>query len=198
MTISINESICKKNGLNLAELLAILLVKTDTDIPKLFQSLEEKEILVKDIFGGYLITQRWDDVASTILLDSDKERQEPDKLEELAIKLAEIFPKGKKTGTCHYFKGNKKDNILRLKKFFKRYGNKYTEEQILEAAKNYVSSFNGNYQYMRILKYFIWKDVRKIDAEGNPYTDETSDLATLIENANAIDSIKEDWTISLN
>ena len=174
MTISINESVCKKNKLSLAELLSILLIKTGADIPKLFKSLEEKEIIVKDVFGGYMVTQRWDDVASTILLDSDKD------------------------STCHYFRGNKKDTILRLKKFFKRYGNKFTDEQILEAARSYVASFNGNYHYMRVLKYFIWKDAKKEDADGNLYVDETSDLATLIENAGAIDSIKEDWTTSLN
>ena len=198
MTISINESVCKKNKLSLAELLSILLIKTGADIPKLFKSLEEKEVIVKDVFGDYMITQRWDDIASTILLDSDKDSQPPERLENLAIQLAEIFPKEKKAGTCHYFRGNKKDTILRLKKFFKRYGNKFTDEQILEAAKNYVASFNGNYHYMRVLKYFIWKDAKKEDADGNLYVDETSDLATLIENAGAIDSIKKDWTTSLN
>lgn len=198
MTISINESICKKNKLDLAELLSILLIKTGADIPKLFKSLEEKEVIAKDIFGDYMITQRWDDVASTILLDSDKDSQPSERLENLAIQLAEIFPKEKKVGTCHYFRGNKKDTILRLKKFFKRYGNKFTDEQILEAARNYVASFNGNYRYMRVLKYFIWKDTKKEDADGNLYVDETSDLATLIENAGAINSIKEDWTTNLN
>lgn len=197
MTISINEDICKKNGLSPDELLAVLLIKTSDNIPKLFESLEEKKIVVKNVFGDYMVTQRWDDVASTILLDSDKERQSPERLENLAIKLAEIFPKEKKEGTCHYFRGNKKDNILRLKKFFKLYGNKYTDEQILEAARKYVASFNGSYKYMRILKYFIWKDARREGADG-AYIDETSDLATLIENEGAVDSLREDWTTSLN
>ena len=85
MTISINESVCKKNKLSLAELLSILLIKTGADIPKLFKSLEEKEIIIKDVFGGYMITQRWDDVASTILLDSDKDSQPSERLEILAV-----------------------------------------------------------------------------------------------------------------
>lgn len=198
MTISINESICTKNKLSLAELLSILLIKTGADIPRLLRNLEEKEVIVKDVFGGYMITQKWDDIASTILLDSDKDRQSPERLEKLAVQLAKIFPKEKKEGTCHYFRGNKNDTILRLKKFFKRYGSKFTDEQILEAARNYVASFNGNYRYMRVLKYFIWKDDKREDADGNLYVDEISDLATLIENAGAIDSIKEDWTTSLN
>lgn len=196
MKITISDEVCKKNGLETEEVLALLLVKTSTDIPKLFETLIEKEILVKDIFGGYMITQRWDDVVSTIILDSDKDKQTPERLENLAIKLAEIFPKEKKAGTCHYFRGNKKDNILRLKKFFKLYGNKYTDEQILNAARRYVESFNGNYTYMRILKYFIWKDEIKLDSEGNKYVEETSDLASLIENEGASD-LGQDWTSQL-
>ena len=116
MTISINEEICKKNGLDMSELFAILLIKTCEDLPKLFKSLEDRKIVVKDMFDGYMITQRWDDVASSILLDSDKNHQSPERLENLVVKLMEQFPKEKKAGTCHYFRGNKKDNILRLKK----------------------------------------------------------------------------------
>lgn len=196
MNIAISEEICRKNELKPEELLAILLVKTGTDIPKLFNSLIEKQILVKDIFGGYMVTQRWDDVASTILLDSDKNKQSPERIENLAVQLAEIFPKEKKAGTCHYFRGNKKDNILRLKKFFKLYGS-YTDEQILEAARKYVASFNGNYSYMRVLKYFIWKDEVKIDGEGNRYVDEVSDLANWIENSGQTNSLASNWTSNL-
>lgn len=196
MTISINESVCKENKLSLSELLSILLIKTGADIPKLFKTLEEKEVIVKDIFGGYMITQRWDDIASTILLDSDKNKQSLERIENLAVQLAEIFPKEKKADTCHYFRGNKKDNVLRLKKFFKLYGS-YTDEQILEAARKYVASFNGNYSYMRVLKYFIWKDEVKTDGEGNRYVDEVSDLANWIENNGQTNSLTSDWTSNL-
>ena len=196
MTVSISEDVCKKNGIKTEELLAVLLVKTGADIPALFRSLEERNVLVKDIFGGWLVTQRWDDIASTVLLDSDKDRQSPERVEKLAMELADIFPKGKKEGTCHYFKGNKKDNMLRLKKFFKLYG-QYTDEQILDAARRYVSSFNGNYTYMRILKYFIWKDEIRHDSEGKGYIDETSDLANWIENAGAVNTGNSDWTATL-
>ena len=196
MKIEINEDICEKNGLNISELLAILLIKSCEDLSKLFQSMEDKEIIVKDLFKGYLITQRWDDVASTILLDSEKTHQSQERLEDLASKLMEIFPKGKKEGTCHYFRGNKKDNILKLKKFFKLYG-KFTDQQILDAARNYVASFNGNYAYMRILKYFIWKDETKINSEGTRYIEEVSDLANWIENAGCEDTLKSDWTVEL-
>lgn len=197
MNININEEICKKYGLDVSKVLAVLLIKTCNDIPKLFSILEEKEIVVRDLLQGYMVTQRWDDVVSTILLDSDVKAPSPDRLENLATQLMEIFPKQKKLGTCHYFRGNRKDIILRLKKFFKLYG-KYTDEQIVTAAKKYVESFNGDYSYMRILKYFIWKDEVKINSEGDRYVDEVSDLANWIENAGQEEDLRNDWTSSLS
>lgn len=196
MDININEEICKKYGLDISEVLAVLLIKTCNDIPKLFSILEEKEIVVKDILQGYMITQKWDDTVSTILLDSDVKTPSSDRIENLAIQLMEIFPKQKKIGTCHYFRGNKKDIILRLKKFFKLYG-KYTDEQIITAAQKYVESFNGDYSYMRILKYFIWKDEVKINSEGDRYVDEVSDLANWIENAGQEENLRNDWATTL-
>ena len=196
MDININEEICKKYELDVSEVLAVLLIKTCNDIPKLFSILEEKEIVVRDLLQGYMVTQRWDDVVSTILLDSDLKAPSPDRLENLATQLMEIFPKQKKLGTCHYFRGNRKDIILRLKKFFKLYG-KYTDEQIVTAAKKYVESFNGDYSYMRILKYFIWKDEVKINSEGDRYVDEVSDLANWIENAGQEEDLRNDWATTL-
>ena len=197
MTISINDEVCYKYGLKEEELLVLLLVKSGAYIPTILDNLEKDKKIIKDMFGNYMITQKWDDVVSSVILDSDKEVQPEDKLEDLALKLAAIFPKEKKAGTCHYFRGNRKDNVLKLKKFFKLYGNKYTEEQILKAAKSYVDSFNGNYQYMRILKYFIWKDEVKINAEGKKYIEETSDLASWIENEGQEDCLSNDWTSTL-
>lgn len=197
MKITIDESICKQYGLEVAELLAILLVKTSTNIPKLFNNMEYKQYIIKDTFDGYLVTQKWNDVSDSILLDSEKAnvKDENKEIEDLALELMAIFPAQKKQGTCHYFRGNRKDISLRLKKFFKLYGNSYTKEQIIEAAKKYVASFNGNYSYMRILKYFIWKDERKIDSEGKGYIEETSDLASYIDN-NGEES-NNDWTAEL-
>lgn len=197
MDININEEVCKKYGLDISEVLSVLLIKTCNDIPKLFSILEKKEIIVRDLLQGYMVTQRWDDVVSSILLDSDVKKPSLDRLEKLANQLMEVFPKQKKLGTCHYFRGNKKDIILRLKKFFKLYG-KYTDEQIVTAAKKYVESFNGDYSYMRILKYFIWKDEVKINSEGDRYVDEVSDLANWIENAGQEEDLRSDWTSSLN
>lgn len=197
MRISIDESICKKYNMTLPEVLGMLLVKTG-ESQTVFQQMLEKQMIVTDgIFKQLMVTQRWDDVMSSILLDSDSDKQSDDRLDILATALMEIFPKQKKVGTSHYFRGNRKDVILRLKKFFKLYGDKFSDEQILDAAKRYVESFNGNYQYMRVLKYFLWKDEKKVNTEGEIYIDESSDLATLIENVDSED-YRQDWTTSIS
>lgn len=195
MTITIDEEVCKNWGLTMPEVLALTLVKTGADVPALFASLEDKKALVRDIRNKYLVTMGYDERLSSVLLDSDKDRQPQDRIELLASQMMELFPALKKAGSSQYFRGNRKDITLRLKKFFKLYGNRFSNSQILEATKKYVESFNGNYTYMRVLKYFIWKDERRVDSEGVGYIDEVSDLASYIENDGK--EFNKEWTANI-
>lgn len=200
MKITIDEGVCEKNGIEVGELLMVLIIKLGDNVSELCTQMLNKEIIVIDnnISGNYLITQRWNDIAETVLLDSDKDRQSIDRLENLVIQLQAIFPEGKKEGTSQYWRGNKREILLRLKKFFKLYDNTYTDEQILNATKNYVTNFNGNYNYMRVLKYFIWKDEKKLHEDGKIGVVEVSDLANYIENADSTNDLKDEWTSTLN
>ena len=110
--------------------------------------------------------------------------------------MKELFPKGKKEGTQVYWRGNKRE-LTRLKKFFKLYGSNYSKEQILKATKDYVESFNGLYNNMRVLKYFIWKDMRKTMEDGTVQVVEVSELADHLENVGQEEVIKQDWTSTL-
>ena len=71
------------------------------------------------------------------------------------------------------------------------YGTKYTDEQIINATQKYINSFNGNYAYLKLLKYFIWKDER---LKGESVQ---SLLADFIENENSEDIANTDWTVEL-
>lgn len=196
MKLTIDEDACKKVKLSLPEVLMITLVKTGVNIETLLKQMKEKQILVEEhtLLGtNLLVTQRWSDLSDKALLSADKSVPDNKRLENLAKALMEVFPAGKKEGTSQYWRGNLRDNALRLAKFFKLYGDKYTDEQMIEAAKNYVSSHNGKYQYMRVLKYFIWKDARKVNSEGEGYIEEVSDLAAFIENAKDEKNLKDDW-----
>lgn len=198
MIYSIDEKVCEQQGLTLQEALILVLVKSGANFDTLLESMKNKMLIVNgDTHMSYLVTQNSSDKIDSVLLDSDKNKQPAQRIDILATKLMDLFPKRKKEGSSQYFRGNKKDITLRLKKFFKLYGNEFTDEQIIDAAKKYVESFNGDYKYMRVLKYFIWKDEIKVNSDGYRYVDEVSDLATFIENVGSDTSTNRDWTLTL-
>lgn len=181
MKYCIDDKIALKHHLSLDELLALILLKKGCNFQVLIERMLKRELIVPNMFGNYYITEYWDDEMQKVLLESDKEIPKENDLNYLVNKLRDIFPKGIKTGSAAW-RGNVREIILRLQKFFKIYGNKYSEDQIIEATKKYVDSFNGNYTYMRILKYFILKDEIKMDEEGNRYVEQVSELANFLEN----------------
>lgn len=171
----IDESVCKKYNIDLNLMLTVLLLMTGKTYNESINELLEKEVLVKDeiIESKLYITNKWANIISEILLDSerggnDESKKYDEKLLNLAINLMKIFPEGKKDGTKHYWRCNKMEVKQRLKKFFKIYG-EYTDDEIINATKEYVSIHNGGDTTMRILKYFIIKD-------------DVSDLASILEN----------------
>lgn len=187
----IDEEICEKYRLEIPELLVILLLSCDKTYDDVLDNLvkrgiieEEKTLLGKD----YKITLSWYDKVMNVLADSALKADNNiniNRIDELAEKLQEIYPKGKKEGTNKYWRGNIRDIKLKLKKFFVKYGDKYSKysnEEIIQATKSYVDSFNGDYIFMRTLQYFIFKDERRVGGE------ESSDLATILENAGQVDS----------
>lgn len=114
--------------------------------------------LRNDNLGKYYLTQSGVNLVEDIFLKSEfVDKNENLSLEELANELREIYPKGKKPGTAYMWRDSTALIVKRLKAFIKKYGN-YKHEDILMATKKYVASFNGNYTYMQLLKYFIFKD----------------------------------------
>ena len=195
MKITIDEDICRREGLSFAEVLMMTLIKTGVEIDDLIKIMIKKKMLIKDptLSDVLYVEQHWNTTCDKVLVESNVAAIKETKIESLAKTLMTLFPAGKKQGTSQYWKGNLRDNTIRLSKFFKLYGNIYTDEQIIEATKSYISSFNGNYQHMRVLKYFIWKDIKKLNSDGEGFIDEVSDLATFLENAKEENKIREDW-----
>lgn len=196
MKFTIDEAVVTRLGMDLPSLFAILLVKTGADIEQVFSDLVKKEVLVKRMLGGYSVTSRWNDVCNNILLTSEKTIPKDEELEPLALELMSIVPQTKMPGTPYYYKCNKREIILKLKKFFKLYG-MYPYEDIVNATKRYVASFNGDYRYMKLLKYFIMKDEKRTDADGKGYVEETSMLATELENKESSDVNSDNWVNEL-
>lgn len=193
MKYVIDEAICKKHGLTLAEVFCLLACKACDNIYTLIEQMKEKEFLAPSV-NPPCPTMHWDDEVSSALLESDKTVPMADRCASLAEQLRELFPKGIKTGSAAW-RGNVRELTLRLQKFFKLYGDKWTDEEIIDATQRYVDHFKGDYTFMRILKYFIMKSDRKTDEEGNTYIEDISELATWLENSEDMDD--RDWTTSL-
>lgn len=99
---------------------------------------------------------------------------------EFIMELRSIYPKGKKQGTGQNWQDSLVSITKRMSLFFKKYGNQWSKDEILDACKRYVESFNGNYQYMQLLKYFIMKD-------------NDSALLSELENKNNIEESGSEW-----
>lgn len=114
-----------------------------------------------------------------------------DNYRELAIKMQELFPKGKKPGTNGiYWRGGIDEVSAKLKNIF-RLKPDLTEEQVLTATTKYIESFKGNYTYMQVLKYFILKN-----KQVGGVTEFQSELLSFIENSTQ-ESIESDWNMTL-
>lgn len=199
MKYIIDDIICEKHDISIEELLLGLACKESNGLNSTIKSMIDKGYLKvvdrEDEEPLLYPTKDFDDRMCSILLRSDKTVPDTDRCESLAVQMRAIFPKGIKTGSSAW-RGNLRDISLRLKKFFKLYGNTWSDEEILDATKRYVDHFNGVYTYMRILKYFIMKSARVQDEEGNNHIEDISELATWLENADQ-EEYKEDWTSSL-
>lgn len=196
MKLTIDQTVLDKNGLTLEEFLVLYLGAKDVDIKSVSQSLIAKGLANKDLFsnGRIVVSDKVKDLISTISIDSDKNVIDKDsEFTELATELREIYPAGRKDGTTYMWRGTTAEVAKKLKTLVVKYGFTINKEDVIKATKEYVSSFNGNYKYMQLLKYFILKSVR--DADGN--VDVKSELMSIIENSGQLDAQREDWVSNM-
>lgn len=196
MKLIIDDKICQKHHLTPEEVMLSLAIRNTSDFNKVLNSLVNREVLVLQ-GNKYLVTQHWSDELDEILADSqgaiDSER-----LSSLAQQMRECYPKGKMPGTVYFYRCNSREIILKLKKFFTVYGN-YPDSKIIEATKKYVASYNGNYRYLPLLKYFILKNKTVQDEDGSNHIVEVSPLADYLENKddNNLVTASDDWLMTV-
>ena len=196
MKLTIDQTILENNNLTLEEFLVLFLSAKEVDIGNISQSLVAKGFADKDLFssGKLVISDKVKDLISTISIDSDKNVIDKDsEFTELATELREIYPAGRKDGTTYMWRGTTAEVAKKLKTLVVKYGFVINKESVIKATKEYVNSFNGNYRYMQLLKYFILKSVK--DADGN--VDIKSELMSIIENSSQLDAQKEDWVSNM-
>ena len=198
MTVCLSKEGCQKNNVSIGEALLLLSIHNNADLDVAQKELIRKGYITadrNDLFQqiGWRLTNKGTEVIDSVIVDSDKKSKPDERLTQLATRLKEVFPKGKKDGTNYYWADGVALIVRRLKLFFRKYGDTYTDEQIVKAAEKYVRGFNGNYTYMRLLKYFIFKE--KVGAAGEVEGD--SELISYIENAGQEENLRNDWTSTL-
>lgn len=166
MKFTINKTVCENNNLSVEEalMLAIFVLDQNADLEQIKNNLIKKQVASKDLFNTnrLVLGSKTHELLQKIIVDSDSYVQNNnERIENLPKKLREIYIPGKKEGTQDYFRGTVPEITQKLKKFFIDYGD-FTDEQVINATKKYVESFNGVYNYAQLLKYFISK---KVDGE---------------------------------
>lgn len=217
MSICISREGCTKNGIGVGEALLLLIILEKANIDEAQNNLIDKGYITAErdnLFNqiGWRVTNKGKEMINSIIIDSDKKQEPESRLIDLAKRLKDIFPKGKKDGTNYYWAEGVALIVRRLKMFFKKYGesltetfndefksmseedfNKFIDDRIIQAATKYIEGFNGNYQYMKLLKYFIFKE--KLGVAGE--VEGESELINYMENAGQEDDLRNDWTSTL-
>lgn len=176
MKISIDTTIFHNEDITSLEftvLLYYILGGTGVLNEEICSSLWNKSYLIKEA-TGYSWNKNMNSKLNGWLASSSISRTKQIENEELAKSIQELFPKGFKGGTVYPWRDSAKIIAERLTLFFKKFG-EYSKEEVIDATKRYVESFNGNTQYMQVLKYFILKPDKEVG--GN-----TSMLASYLEN----------------
>lgn len=188
MKLIIDSDACLNNGTCIGEVLLLYEYALNINPVVMKQSLIDKGYITNagDLFGRYKTTDKAVKLLDDVLADSSVD--DDTKITELAIKLKELYPKGKKEGTNQFWADGVSIIVKRLKIFYKKYGF-YNNDVIIKATENYINSFNGDYRFMKTLKYFLWSE--KVNKAGE--VEPTSDLLTYIENANEVDELSDDW-----
>ena len=188
MKLIIDSDACLNNGTCIGEVLLLYEYALKISPESMKQSLIDKGYITSagNLFDRYTATDKAVKLLDNVLADSSVD--DDTKITELATKLKELYPKGKKEGTNQFWADGVSIIVKRLKIFYKKYGF-YDNDIIIKATEDYIKSFNGDYRFMKTLKYFLWSE--KVNKAGE--VEPTSDLLTYIENAGEIDELNNDW-----
>lgn len=197
MKYIIDTEILEREGIEIDEALYLLSVYKKKPIN--FNTIQKVKVETKILKfenprDPVIITPKGQSLIESILAKS-KLHVSSDNLERyraLADKMRELYPKGLKPGTNYQWRDSTAIIADRLIKLVAKYNIEFTDEEAIDATKRYISSFNGNYRYMQILKYFISKQkpVEGTSAEQN------SQFLSFLQNEESITE-NQDWTANL-
>ena len=141
-----------------------------------------------------VVDQHIRDIIDTILVESDtKVSNKEEFFTSVANKLRELYPKGNKPCTNYSWRGSTAEIVKKLKNLVAKYNCKFTEEEAINATKAYIESFNGDYRYMKLLKYFLLKT----PINNNGDIEVQSEFMSYLENKDCMNRNNDNWTVDL-
>jgi hypothetical protein len=199
MKYCINPEECKKENIPIDTLLFSLSLYLGKMItPDTFQDVCSRGFIEYDGFDlmrqpiNPKLTPTGVELVESILLNSEFTDKGNDdaRYTNLAEKLIELFPKGRKEGTNYMWRDSKALIAKRLKAIVKKYGVSFTDEEAVEATQRYVSSFNGDYRYMQLLKYFLMKKNLVTGEENSQFLSYLENKESSETNLNWMDNVR--------
>lgn len=179
MRITIDTEILRKHNLSLGQFIILLTSYCSLDCQKIKEELIEKGFAERNLFQEFppIISDNIKNLIAKILVESDEKLKNcPIKdFEALAVSLQNIYPDGIKPGKTYSWRGTVDVIAQKLRTLVATYNFSFTEEEAINATKEYVSSFKPPYTYMHTLRNFLLYN--KADIE--------SIFMTIIENNRA-------------
>jgi len=189
MNISVSEDVLKKYELSLNEFLLLYLCSRETDINSVAKSLVQKGLADKSLKEEFIVvvSDNIKELIATILIDSAKAvlNKNSDFID-LANKMREIFPAGRKPDTTYYWRDSTQLIARKLSTLVTKFDISFTEEEALNATRRYVNSFNGDYRFMQLLKYFILKTDKNTG-------EIKSEFMSLLQNPEEQSTLNDEW-----
>ena len=146
-------------NIDMFEFFVLMLIKNEKNIDTILYDLKTKYLL----YDNNTLTDKGKSIVQKVNVDNYlNSKIEKDNIKDLASELQKLFPAGKKPGTNYYWRGFKQEIIKKLETISNKFDFEFTKEQAINATKRYVDSFNGDYRYMQLLKYFILKNIMKM------------------------------------
>lgn len=177
--------ILKKHNLSLGEFLVLLMSHYGESYIDSYDSLVTKGLAGKNLFKEFtpILSDNTKNLVAQILMESDDRIINCGiDIDSLAIRLQELFPNGIKPGKTYPWRGKTEEIAQKLRALIVKYDFLFTEEEAIDAVKEYVGSFMAPYQFMHTLKNFLL--FTKKDSQG--HYEMESIFMTIIENNRAL------------
>ena len=178
MKITINTDVLQRNHLSLGDFLVLLMGYYDVDYRQCCNKLVEEGIASSNLYDkpSIVLSDNSKDLVARIIIDSDDKVIKSDiDFTRLAISLQCLYPQGLKPGTTYDWRGKTSVIEQKLKTLVAIHGFIFTEQEAVDATKEYLSSFTDTDKtHMQLLKYFILRT----NKDGNV----SSPFMTIIEN----------------